>query len=78
MFTQFITACVLDGSVLAIPVGQIESLLEDTISGGTRITLLSGKTFDVKDRIEVILAEIEDGGSDDDDDEWDDGFEDED
>lgn len=80
MFTQFITACTSVGAVVAIPVGQIESMLEitnDDDNLNTRIFLLSGKTFDVTNKIEEILAKIEDDVSDDDD-EWDDGFEDED
>lgn len=80
MFTKFITACTSVGAVVAIPVGQIESMLEitnDDDNLNTRIFLLSGKTFDVTNKIEEILAKIEDDVSDDDD-EWDDGFEDED
>lgn len=81
MFIQFITACTSVGAVVAIPVGQIESMLEitnDFDDANTQIFLLNGKTFKVTDKIEELLAKIEDDGSSDEDDEWDDGFEDED
>lgn len=81
MFIQFITVCTTSGAIAALPVGQIESMLEiidDFDDASTQIILLNGKTYNVTDKIEEILAKIDGSDDEDDEDDWDDGFEDED